>query len=451
MGSYNATQEATQIRAMEGEGSLLSLRFAMKWVSPYKLALVLTDLLGVFLGVWVSAWVFGFGPFILEDANQAGAVLIASSLLLAFFQDYRLYNYHVIFSPKRHMAKLCLAFQWGIVSLGFTVLFLKWHALFRQAPPVMEGLLLCVALTLLSRVFWEHAFRIAKSLGLGFLTAGVIICLCSSEEIMLSPHCKSVFLGLPLGMAAVLAARGFLVHTVFNRWLRRRFRRQVLIVGSDEEARGIARHVIENKAPIWVAGVLSDHPMSEVVRRISKDRLGGLEDLPTVAAKGGIDEIVVTDETIDRRRLISLLDYCTSNGITVWFPPKFMPIINIKLDIARFCGLPAIRLNALSNAPLFRKIKLALDALIALPAIALLAPLFLMVAAAIKIDSPGPVFYRARALGKNGREFTMYKFRSMRADNDCRIHKDYVSRLIKGEIGCGGGKTRYSRSRSTRG
>jgi len=64
----------------------------------------------------------------------------------------------------------------------------------------------------------------------------------------------------------------------------------------------------------------------------------------------------------------------------------------------------------------------------------LLLPLFAVIGLAIRMNSKGPVFYRANAIGKDGQPFTMYKFRSMRVDGGADIHKDYVTRLIKGEI-----------------
>jgi lipopolysaccharide/colanic/teichoic acid biosynthesis glycosyltransferase len=72
--------------------------------------------------------------------------------------------------------------------------------------------------------------------------------------------------------------------------------------------------------------------------------------------------------------------------------------------------------------------------LITLPATLLLLPFFALTALAIKANSKGPVFYRANAIGKNGTPFTMYKFRSMWVDGGSDIHKNYVTRLIKGEI-----------------
>ena len=73
--------------------------------------------------------------------------------------------------------------------------------------------------------------------------------------------------------------------------------------------------------------------------------------------------------------------------------------------------------------------------LLSLPLLLLLSPLLLSIALAIKLDSPGPILYRFQAIGENGAIYIMNKFRSMRADSDNKIHKDYVSKLIKGEIG----------------
>ena len=111
-----------------------------------------------------------------------------------------------------------------------------------------------------------------------------------------------------------------------------------------------------------------------------------------------------------------------------------MPVISIKLYIDHFCGIPMIRLNSQKNSWLFSKVKYAFDALATLPIFVLQLPIFLTIAAAVKITSKGPVFYRATAIGKNGQPFTMYKFRSMRQDSDPTIHKQYVTRMIKGEL-----------------
>jgi exopolysaccharide biosynthesis polyprenyl glycosylphosphotransferase len=79
-------------------------------------------------------------------------------------------------------------------------------------------------------------------------------------------------------------------------------------------------------------------------------------------------------------------------------------------------------------------IKRLLDILGATVGLILFSPILLMTAVAIKISSPGPVIFKQVRLGKRGSHFTFYKFRSMVAGNDDRVHRDYVTNLIDGKI-----------------
>jgi lipopolysaccharide/colanic/teichoic acid biosynthesis glycosyltransferase len=75
--------------------------------------------------------------------------------------------------------------------------------------------------------------------------------------------------------------------------------------------------------------------------------------------------------------------------------------------------------------------KRTFDCLFAALALLVLAPLLLLIALAIALDSPGPVIYRQKRLGRGGVPFTFYKFRSMWSDVDHRIHRDFVLGLIR--------------------
>jgi len=74
-----------------------------------------------------------------------------------------------------------------------------------------------------------------------------------------------------------------------------------------------------------------------------------------------------------------------------------------------------------------------LDVLIAAVLLALLLPLFVAVALAIRLDSPGPMLYRQLRVGVGMRRFTLHKFRTMRPEADSQPHHDYVAGLIRGE------------------
>jgi lipopolysaccharide/colanic/teichoic acid biosynthesis glycosyltransferase len=80
-----------------------------------------------------------------------------------------------------------------------------------------------------------------------------------------------------------------------------------------------------------------------------------------------------------------------------------------------------------------RAIKRGMDILGSLLLLALLSPVFLVVAAAIKLTSKGPILFRQPRIGEHGMPFTFLKFRSMYINNDASQHKEYVRQLIAGQ------------------
>jgi len=79
-------------------------------------------------------------------------------------------------------------------------------------------------------------------------------------------------------------------------------------------------------------------------------------------------------------------------------------------------------------------LKRILDLLIALVCIVLFGPLMLLIMAGIRISSPGPIYYRQTRIGKNGKPFSILKFRSMQVKNDPDLHRAYVQKLIHENI-----------------
>jgi len=80
----------------------------------------------------------------------------------------------------------------------------------------------------------------------------------------------------------------------------------------------------------------------------------------------------------------------------------------------------------------FSVVKRIIDVSVSAVALAILSPLFVVVAISVKLTSVGPVFFRQRRLGKHGAEFTFLKFRSMYAANDSKIHREFTANLIRG-------------------
>jgi lipopolysaccharide/colanic/teichoic acid biosynthesis glycosyltransferase len=90
-------------------------------------------------------------------------------------------------------------------------------------------------------------------------------------------------------------------------------------------------------------------------------------------------------------------------------------------------------ISATSSQHSLLVIKRAMDIVGSALLVVLCAPLLLIIALAVKLSSRGPVLFRQDRVGQYGRRFTFLKFRSMRADNDPSVHKEYVTKLIAGE------------------
>jgi len=397
----------------------------------YKFGLVIHDLIIVLLVFGLGGSITNFNFNMEGDISQVVILFILSLVVISFFPTFNLYNYHLIFLKRKHMASIVKSFGWSLLTLGIITAIFMLPQFFLNYYLDAAIFLIAVGMMLLSRFFWHQLLYIIKSIGVSFLVVGIIGLIRPDENPIYIINWWIIPAGFLLAGMMLTASRYFVVHVVYNIWMRRNFRRQLAIVGSDEEAKNIINHIINYNAPYWVAGIVGE---SGPDISLPKHRLGALKGLPDIVEQNKIEEIIVTDENIDKIILISLLDYCTNKGLAVWFPQKLMPIIGMKLNIDNFCDLQMIRLCSQKNTWLFNKIKHGLDALMALSIFVLLSPLFLVISVAIKLNSKGPVFYRAQSVGKNGRIFTMYKFRSMRENNRSDIHKKYVTKLIKGEI-----------------
>ena len=111
---------------------------------------------------------------------------------------------------------------------------------------------------------------------------------------------------------------------------------------------------------------------------------------------------------------------------------------DLGLSMQTMLAEQTFRLPWSGERDLYPLAKRLLDVIVALSMLIVLAPVMLIVAIAIKLDSQGPVIFRQTRIGKNHRPFTFYKFRSMRHNNDCSEHRLFVQSLIKGNGGCSG-------------
>ena len=400
----------------------------------FRLGLIIFDISAVY-GAFLLLHLADYLPFS-SDVSFAKWFLpvLFVFCILPFFQSGDLYSYHLIFSKKRHFTALYTALTWGTLAAAMVmaqyIIPLSW-----ETDPI--GISLIVS-AFIAGLFWflrshkDSVHNLFNAAGISLVGVGFFHLL-FQDKLQLLPQ-KSGYIMIGIFIAALILTMGryVIIEKVYHGWLMRHFRRQVGIVGTNEAAEEITSHIIDSNAPFWVSGTIGRHCCLNA--QVPKHSLGDIIDIPSIAKENRLSDIIITDEDLDRRTLISLLDFSISKGITVWFPPSVLPIIDEKIYIDHFCGMPMIRMCQQKRVVFYNRFKTALDAIVALPLMVLLLPLFIIIAAAIKMNSKGPIFYMADAIGRNGRPFKMFKFRSMRVNNDNDIHKEFVTKLIKGEM-----------------
>ena len=118
--------EVLDLSPFHRKGTPLPVRIGSKLVSPYKIALVVLDFFLMAAGFIIIESLSGRGLNPGDDLRRVCSIVIIAVILISFFSEYRLYNYHLIFSKRKHLHELIKALCLGVLSLGITVLIFRW-------------------------------------------------------------------------------------------------------------------------------------------------------------------------------------------------------------------------------------------------------------------------------------------------------------------------------------
>lgn len=124
-----------------------------------------------------------------------------------------------------------------------------------------------------------------------------------------------------------------------------------------------------------------------------------------------------------------ILKYCVKNDITVYVLPRIGDLIMSGAQKMHLFHMPFLKIGRYEPSAEYLFLKRMFDILVSALAILLLSPIMLLISAAIKLTDGGPVFYKQKRLTKDGKEFFVIKFRSMRTDAE----KDGIARLSTGD------------------
>jgi Undecaprenyl-phosphate glucose phosphotransferase len=218
-----------------------------------------------------------------------------------------------------------------------------------------------------------------------------------------------------LGALAVGTGR-LLMRVILTRLRRHGFQTsRVLLVGAGHSLEVVADRIAGNVAlGLEVAGVLV--PDAGQWRDRPERVLGRLGDVARAVHDTRADKVLIALPRQQWAELDRILEQIKDDTIDIQIVPDLEEYATLGCAVDEFEGLPIVSLNGSPLLGWHAAVKRVTDIVLSAVALLLGAPAFVLVAAAVKATSRGPVFYGQERMGLDGRTFKMYKFRSMRVD-----------------------------------
>jgi len=193
--------------------------------------------------------------------------------------------------------------------------------------------------------------------------------------------------------------------------------RNTLIVGAGKVGKSLACKLIKHKCfGLRPIGFLDDDPLfAEFKEPVLRDLrvLGDMGHIGKVIEDFNVEKVIVAFSHASSEELLDLTSRCNEAGVECSVVPRLFEVITDEIAVNEIGGIPLIRLREKRLRGYKKALKAVEDRVIGVAALLVALPVILVTAIAIKLDSPGPVFFRHKRVGKDGKCFTCLKFRSM--------------------------------------
>lgn len=329
-----------------------------------QLLLVLMDIVGIVIAFGLAYWIrfySGVIPVLYGPPNQAD-YLNALGLTLVFWEFLFIYNGLYIIRGKK----------------------ISYHTIYQIARCAVIGMFFLMAF-----VFMFRNLNLSRQV--------VIL---------------GMFFSIPL-----ITLERFLFSILLH-YLRKKGwgMTRTLIVGTGKMAKLIADNMKNHPESGYQFCGYVTIPYSEANAALNQDIVGNLEDLSKIIRLQAIDKVLIASPELDRNLIFEVLLEVEKNIADFAVVPNLVEMMIQKVSIDDIQGIPLLSLRETPLKGWKMVFKYSFDRIIAFLALIILAPLFLLLALIIRFDTPGPIFYRQRRIGADGKQFVIYKFRSMRSD-----------------------------------
>ena len=260
-------------------------------------------------------------------------------------------------------------------------------------------------------------------------TATAIVIVMAATYLIRFYHSRFIFLLVGAVVVGLLGMERLLLR-IARAELRKRGHgiRRVVIVGAGEVGRSVMRNIVARpELGYLVVGFVDDDPGKGSTDIGRFKALGGLENLPHIVGREAVDEVIITLPWMYHRKILSIVRQCERHDVRSRIVPDLFQLSLSRVEVEDLAGIPLLSLSGPSADNWLWWVKRALDFSVGLIGLALTPPLMLVIGLAIKLDTPGPVIFSQTRVGKGGRPFTCYKFRTMRVGAD--EEKERLARL----------------------
>jgi undecaprenyl-phosphate galactose phosphotransferase len=234
-----------------------------------------------------------------------------------------------------------------------------------------------------------------------------------------------------VSLLLLFITRVLILYSLYKRVLSKNlFKKKILILGAGRSGQYFAQKVsFENTYGSEIVGFVDDAVEKGTVVFQGLKVLGNSKELMILAENHEFDEIVICINKIDYDRLMFLIDKCKKLNISVKVTSDLFGIIPEKIFSEHYENIPVLDVSTKINLSVYLFVKRIVDYIGAVFGILILSPFYLFVALFIKLTSKGPVIHKQIRIGKNGKPFNFYKFRSMEVISG--EDKDRVKKMIE--------------------
>jgi len=258
----------------------------------------------------------------------------------------------------------------------------------------------------------SHLVHIMKAIYYGALNIVLISLLIEPANVLDSQ--LIIFVSILIVIPALYLFRAEILRYILIRFSGTSFKRNVIIVGDGKAGKMLATKLMyENPIGLNILGFVdNDKKLNEEVV-IGKKVIGNLNNLEEIIDRYDVDELLIAVDDEDNEKVLEVIDLCKSLKISVRVTSELFNIVSRKLSTEKYADIPVIDVSSHYNNAITLGMKRTFDLVASTIALVLLSPVMLVITTLIKVTSSGSILFKQTRVGKHGKTFQFYKFRSM--------------------------------------